>query len=94
MLLRAMSRFFPISDWAPDSTPKTIRADVIAGIALAGLLVPEGMAYAGIAGVPPQMGLYAAMAGMFVMRSLARHANLQLRRHLHQQPCWPLSWLR
>jgi high affinity sulfate transporter 1 len=43
-----------------------MRADVIAGIALAGLLVPEGMAYAGIAGVPPQMGLYAAMAGMFV----------------------------
>src|ERR1700748_3515162 len=42
------------------------RADVIAGIALAGLLVPEGMAYAGIAGVPPQMGLYAAMAGTFV----------------------------
>ena len=31
----------------------------------AGLLVSEGMAYAGIAGVPPQMGLYAAMAGMF-----------------------------
>jgi high affinity sulfate transporter 1 len=30
------------------------------------LLVPEGMAYAGIAGVPPQMGLYAALIGMFV----------------------------
>jgi len=28
--------------------------------------VPEGMAYAGIAGVPPQMGLYAAVAGMFI----------------------------
>jgi sulfate permease, SulP family len=62
---RAISRFLPISDWLPHSTPKTIRADVIAGIALAGLLVPEGMAYAGIAGVAPQMGLYAAMAGMF-----------------------------
>lgn len=42
-----------------------MRADIIAGIALAGLLVPEGIAYAGIAGVPPQMGLYAAMIGMF-----------------------------
>ncbi len=62
---RAISRFLPVSDWLPDCTPKTIRTDVIAGIALAGLLVPEGMAYAGIAGVPPQMGLYAAMAGMF-----------------------------
>jgi sulfate permease, SulP family len=60
------NKCFPIADWLPDCTPKTIRADVIAGIALAGLLVPEGMAYAGIAGVPPQMGLYAAIAGMFV----------------------------
>lgn len=39
---------------------------MIAGIAVAGLLIPEGMAYAGIAGVPPQVGLYAAMLGMFV----------------------------
>ena len=39
---------------------------MIAGIAVAGMLIPEGMAYAGIAGVPPQVGLYAAMLGMFV----------------------------
>jgi len=61
-----ISRFFPIASWLGDCTKQTIRADMVAGIALAGLLVPEGMAYAGIAGVPPQMGLYAAFAGMFV----------------------------
>jgi SulP family sulfate permease len=61
-----IARYLPIAGWLPDCSPRTIRADTIAGIALAGLLVPEGMAYAGIAGVPPQMGLYAAMAGMFV----------------------------
>src|SRR6201993_3108915 len=60
------SRFFPIAGWLPNFTSESVRADVVAGIALAGLLVPEGMAYAGIAGVPPQMGLYAALAGMFV----------------------------
>jgi sulfate permease, SulP family len=60
---RAISRFIPITTWLSESSP---RADIVAGIALAGLLVPEGMAYAGIAGVPPQMGLYAAMVGMFV----------------------------
>jgi sulfate permease, SulP family len=48
------------------SLAKTARTDIIAGIALAGLLVPEGMAYAGIAGVSPQMGLYAGLAGLFV----------------------------
>lgn len=61
-----ISRLFPISDWLPNCAAESIRLDVVAGIALAGLLVPEGMAYAGIAGVPPQMGLYAAAAGMFV----------------------------
>lgn len=76
MSRRAISRFLPIVDWLPDSTSKTIRADVIAGIALAGLLVPEGMAYAGIAGVPPQMGLYAAMAGMFVYAILGTSRQL------------------
>jgi SulP family sulfate permease len=60
---RAISRFIPITAWLSESSP---RADIVAGVALAGLLVPEGMAYAGIAGVPPQMGLYAAMVGMFV----------------------------
>ena len=58
-----ISRFVPITGWLSECSP---RADIVAGLALAGLLVPEGMAYAGIAGVPPQMGLYAAMAGMFV----------------------------
>jgi SulP family sulfate permease len=60
---RAISRFIPITAWLSESSP---RVDIVAGVALAGLLVPEGMAYAGIAGVPPQMGLYAAMVGMFV----------------------------
>jgi SulP family sulfate permease len=52
--------------WLPTCSWKTSGGDVIAGIAVAGLLIPEGMAYAGIAGVPPQVGLYAAMLGMFV----------------------------
>ena len=60
---RTIARYLPILGWLGQSSP---RADIVAGIALAGLLVPEGMAYAGIAGVPTQMGLYAAMAGMFV----------------------------
>jgi SulP family sulfate permease len=63
---RAITQFVPISSWLPGCTWKTARTDIVAGIAVAGLLIPEGMAYAGIAGVPPQMGLYAAMLGMFV----------------------------
>lgn len=60
---RTISKFLPISKWLAEASP---RVDIVAGMSLAGLLVPEGMAYAGIAGVPPQMGLYAALAGLFV----------------------------
>ena len=63
---RAVEQFAPITSWLPACSWKTARKDIVAGIAIAGLLIPEGMAYAGIAGVPPQMGLYAACVGMFV----------------------------
>jgi hypothetical protein len=36
--------------------PKLV-ADILAGLTLWGLVVPEGMAYAGVAGLPPQFGL-------------------------------------
>ena len=50
---------FPITEWLPRYHRGDLRFDVVAGIALAGLLIPESMGYAGIAGLPPQAGLYA-----------------------------------
>ena len=60
------SRILPVAEWLPRATRTTIRSDVVAGLALAGLLVPEGLAYAGIAGMPPEVGLYSAAAGLAV----------------------------
>jgi high affinity sulfate transporter 1 len=70
-----LARLLPIAGWLPSLSGQTIRADVVAGVALAGLLVPEGMAYAGIAGVPPQAGLYSAAAGLavYAMFGSSRH---------------------
>jgi len=55
---------FPITEWLPPYPLVNLRGDVIAGIALAGLLIPESMGYAGIAGLPPQAGLYATAFGL------------------------------
>jgi SulP family sulfate permease len=63
---RAIPQLVPITSWLPGCSWQAARTDIVAGIAIAGLLIPEGMAYAGIAGVPPQMGLYSALIGMFV----------------------------
>ena len=45
-------------------TPR--RADLIAGVCVAGLMLPEAVAYAGIAGLPPQRAVLAAIAGSLV----------------------------
>ena len=57
-------KLLPVTEWLPQYPRTNLRTDVIAGIALAGLLVPESMGYAGIAGLPPQAGLYATAFGL------------------------------
>jgi len=54
----------PITEWLPNYPRVGLRGDVIAGIALAGLLIPESMGYAEIAGLPPQAGMYATAFGL------------------------------
>ena len=51
-------RFVPILSWLPGYQRNWLMADVLAGLAVWAVMVPEGMAYAGIVGVPPIMGLY------------------------------------
>jgi high affinity sulfate transporter 1 len=53
----------PIVGWLPTYDRKWLRGDLVAGIAVAALIVPKNLGYAGIAGVPLQNGLYAAAAG-------------------------------
>ena len=57
---RTFRSFFPILDWLPKYKGEWLRVDIIAALTLWALLVPEAMAYAGIAGMPPETGLYAA----------------------------------
>jgi high affinity sulfate transporter 1 len=56
-----MQRWFPIGAWLPNyDWGKFLTADLIAAVSVAALLVPESMGYASVAGVPVQIGLYAA----------------------------------
>src|SRR5436305_3768446 len=48
----------PIAGWLPTYQAAWLRFDVVAGITLAAYAVPVSLAYAGLAGLPPQMGLY------------------------------------
>ena len=57
---RPFRRLFPFLDW-PRFTRETLRADLVAGITVALVAVPQSLAYAQLAGVPPQYGLYASV---------------------------------
>ena len=51
-------RLLPVLAWAPAYRREWLVPDMLAGLALWAVMVPEGMAYAGIVGVPPIAGLY------------------------------------
>jgi len=57
-------RYLPILGWLPQYERVWLRTDLIAGLTIVALLIPEGMAYAQIAGVPPQTAFYAAPIGL------------------------------
>ena len=53
--------FTPASGWRGMVTRDTLRADLIAGLTNATIVLPQGVAFAAIAGLPPEYGLYTAM---------------------------------
>jgi SulP family sulfate permease len=56
-----MRRYFPILEWIQDYNKTLFKGDLSAGITVAIMLIPQGIAYAMIAGLPPVYGLYAAI---------------------------------
>lgn len=69
-------RFVPIVSWLPHYERAWVSGDMIAGFTIWGLLIPEMIAYASLAGLPPQAGLYTLLA------SLVLYAVFGTSRHL------------
>jgi sulfate permease, SulP family len=63
---RGLTRFIPILDWSRRYDRRWLRGDVLAGIAVAAMIVPKDLGYASIAGVPVENGLYAAAAAAII----------------------------
>ncbi|MEO8149477.1 MAG: SulP family inorganic anion transporter [Bacteroidia bacterium] len=62
----SLKNLMPILSWLPKYDKAFLSWDIIAGITLASFVLPESMAYATIAGVPPQYGIYCCLAGGFL----------------------------
>lgn len=67
-------RFLP--GWITHYQRAWLRDDLTAGLTLAVMLVPQGMAYASLAGMPPITGLYAAVVSLFAYAALGTSSHL------------------
>ncbi|NJB82555.1 SulP family inorganic anion transporter [Wenyingzhuangia aestuarii] len=73
-----MKQYFPILSWIPTYKKAFLYGDVMAGITVGILLIPQGMAYAMIAGLPPVFGLYAALMPQVVYAVMGTSRQLSV----------------
>lgn len=57
------TKIFPPIDWICGYQPAWLRPDIVAGVTLAAYAIPVSLAYAALAGLPPQVGIYGYMLG-------------------------------
>ncbi|MGL6140029.1 MAG: SulP family inorganic anion transporter, partial [Planktothrix sp.] len=73
-----MRQYFPILNWGLNYKREDFTGDLTAGIIVASLLIPQGMAYAMLAGLPPQVGLYASIFPQIVYACLGTASMLSV----------------
>src|ERR1700754_993141 len=61
-----MSLRLPLLEWVPDLRRAGLRPDLVAGLTTSSVVIPKAMAYATIAGLPIEVGLYTAFTPMVV----------------------------
>jgi sulfate permease, SulP family len=69
-------RLVPVFEWLPRYRRGDLPGDVVAGLTGAAILIPQSMAYATIAGLPPVVGLYASVVPLLVYAVFGRSAPL------------------
>ncbi|WP_010135140.1 SulP family inorganic anion transporter [Ochrovirga pacifica] len=73
-----MKRYFPFTTWVSTYKKSDLYSDVMAGVTVGILLIPQGMAYALVAGLPPVYGLYAALMPQIVYAFLGTSKQLSV----------------
>ena len=68
--------FIPVLSWLPNYKRKHLKGDVSAGLTVGVMLIPQGMAYAMIAGLPPIYGLYASTIPLIIYALLGTSRQL------------------
>ncbi|CAM8956469.1 unnamed protein product [Rhodiola kirilowii] len=68
--------FFPIFEWGPHYSFKLLKSDMVAGLTIASLAIPQGISYAKLANLPPIVGLYSSFVPPLVYAVLGSSRDL------------------
>ncbi|CAA7043879.1 unnamed protein product [Microthlaspi erraticum] len=71
-----LKSIFPIFTWAPQYNLKLFRSDVISGLTIASLAIPQGISYAKLANLPPIIGLYSSFVPPLIYSILGSSKHL------------------
>jgi SulP family sulfate permease len=75
---RRIATALPIVEWLPRYRRSDVVPDLVAGLTGAAIIVPQSMAYATIAGLPPYVGLYASVVPVLVYALVGRSRQLSV----------------
>ncbi|KAL6861516.1 hypothetical protein ACP4OV_017216 [Aristida adscensionis] len=75
-LVLALQYFFPIFQWGSHYSPRLLRSDVVAGLTIASLAIPQGISYAKLANLPPIIGLYSSFVPPLIYALLGSSRDL------------------
>ncbi|KAH9624073.1 hypothetical protein KSS87_019655 [Heliosperma pusillum] len=72
----ALQFFFPVFQWGPNYSLNLLRSDLISGLTIASLAIPQGISYAKLANLPPIIGLYSSFVPPLIYSILGSSRHL------------------
>ncbi|XP_030948813.1 probable sulfate transporter 3.3 isoform X1 [Quercus lobata] len=75
-LILGAQYIFPILQWGPNYSLKLFKSDIVAGLTIASLAIPQGISYAKLANLPPIVGLYSSFVPPLVYAVLGSSRDL------------------
>ncbi|XP_058005323.1 probable sulfate transporter 3.4 [Hevea brasiliensis] len=75
-LVLGLQFLFPIFQWGPEYSLRLFRSDIISGLTIASLAIPQGISYAKLANLPPIVGLYSSFVPPLIYSILGSSRHL------------------
>lgn len=89
----ALKYFVPVFGWAPTYTFAKFRYDLLAGITIASLAIPQGISYARLANLPPIIGLCKIFHFFFFCKKIKKGKNKQIKPYRRDEILLTFSYL-